>query len=236
VQVSKRKRYNRSKHTIGGLPVTLDPHLSALIDTLQADDHYGIVLLAQLGGTPQEIQLILQSTINESTGEQEQLRVTGQYILRAIGVREHRIELGLFKTLAYSAAHPILDPYNTPLGQLYFRGQLDPARLDALLIDFNQLYLQTYSAYDPFRRMADEVNRTLALGRLLSSGGGLLATCPQPFAEKLGRLLDRYGLETRFIRTEDDQRPPIPQFLLALDEAYLIASLFSLEEMKGKKA
>ncbi len=201
-----------------------DSQLAPLLEALAPDDHYGVILAAQLGGTPQEVQLILQTTVmNEA---EQSLSPTGQYIVRAIGVQEHRLSVGLFANLVHSTDNPLLYSHNTPRMQLSFSGT--PREVDDLMLSLNQLYGQTYGIYDPFRRMAEELNPTAPLATILTAGEGVLALMPQPFAEKAARLLEKYSLTTQL-----EVAQPAPEHLryeaLVLDDSYLVASMFSVD-------
>jgi hypothetical protein len=179
-----------------------------------------------MGGTPQEVQVILQTA--EYHEDKDALHPAGQYIVRAIGVREHRLSVGLFGAMVLADENPLLFPHNEKIMQVYFKGQTE--NIDSLLIDINQLYAQTYGRYDPFRRMADELNPTMPLATLLNSGSGLLGEMPEPFANTVGQVFERHGLKTNFIES-DDHRPPEPFRLLVMDDSYLVAQMFSADPM-----
>ena len=203
-----------------------DETLASILNEIAPENNLGVLLAAQMGGTPQEVQIILQTT--EYHEEKDALRPTGQYIVRAIGVREHRLSVGLFGAMVLADANPLLFPHNEKILQVYFTGQ--PESIDALLIDINQLYAQTYGRYDPFRRMADELNPTMPLATLLSKERGFLGEMPEPFAITIGNVFERHGMKTNFIES-DDHRPPEPFRLLVMDDSYLVAQMFSAEPM-----
>lgn len=201
----------------------LDPTLQTLLTTLQPDNNLGVLLMVQMGGTPQELQLILQTTTYDP--EKDALRTTGQYVLRALGVIEHKVALGLFNNLILSHSNPLMDRYEAPHVELYFRGTLSQA--DALMLELQQLYGQTYGIY---RHMADEINHAMPLEKLLTSGYGALGVMPQPFAEKVCALFARYGLQTSLLPAEVESAPMKHQ-LLVMDDSYLIAQAFSADPM-----
>ncbi|NJL94205.1 MAG: hypothetical protein HC915_11020 [Anaerolineae bacterium] len=200
-----------------------DPTLTRILAELAPEDHLGVLLAAQVGGTPHELQLILQTT--EYLAEQDGYRPTGQYIIRALGVVEHRLALGLFSNLVISAENSMLHRYNHPQVEVYFRGV--PGQVDSLMLELQQLYGQTYGIY---RHLADDINRTRPLGALLSTGYGLLGTMPAPFVEKLAPLLARYGLSLHTLEAESSP-PRIPYHLLVMDDSFVIAQLFSADPM-----
>ncbi|HLA43358.1 MAG TPA: hypothetical protein VJZ27_07995 [Aggregatilineales bacterium] len=206
-----------------------DQTLQQILETLESEDHLGVLLAAQLGGTPQEVQLILQTT--EYNDTHDALRPIGQYIIRAIGVREHRLSVGLFGTMVLSHQNALLYPHNEKMIQVYFRGS--PENVDSLMIELNQLYGQTYGQYDPLRRMAEEINPARPLESLLKGGQGLLGNMPEPFAQKVAALLERHQMKARLLDDEEanEHRPPMQFQSLVMDDSFLIAQLFSADPM-----
>lgn len=216
-----------------------DDNLKKIIEALQPEENLGVLIASQMGGTPREVQIIIQTTQYEA--EKDALKATGQYIIRALGVVEHRLSLGLFNKLVLSNDNPLLYRHNSEQVQVYFRGT--PENIDGFLIDLNQLYGQTYGVFDPNMRMADELNRAMPLYNLLKTGQGLLATTPQPFAEKLQKLLTRHHMTCNFIEVEDEHHHEdeedhhhhdITYQLLVMDDSYFIAQLFSADPMGNK--
>lgn len=218
--------------------MTLDTTLQKILQELEPENHLGIFMLAQMGGVPQEVQMIIQTAqFNEAT---KQLKPIGQYIIRAIGVGEQKLALGIFNAAVLSTDHPVLYHFNEKLVQVYFRGQ--PENVDVLMLELQQLYDQTYLQK---RSMVDDINRSRPLGILLSSGHGMLGQMPLPFAEKVKTLLARYDLTCNFVDVEDEhhhdhgdhghEHPAIKYQLLAMDDSYIIAQLFSADPM-GKQA
>jgi hypothetical protein len=218
-----------------------DPTLQKILSELAPDEHLGVILLAQVGATPQEIQVILQTTQYDS--EKDGLKVIGQYVIRCIGTVEQRLSLGLFNHIAFSTHNPLLHRYNEKTVQVYFRGQ--PAQIDSLMLDLHQAYEETYSTY---RHLVDEVNRRRPLGSLLSEGYGMLGEMALPFAQKVKSLLARHQMTTHFLEVEDDHdhhhehdhdHGPFPRVhshdlqyqLLVLDDSYIIAQMFSADPM-----
>jgi hypothetical protein len=205
-----------------------EKNLTKLLDALAPEDNLGILLAMQMGGTPQEIQVILQTT--EFHAEKDALRVTGQYIVRAIGVVEHRASLGFFRTLVISQNNPLLYPHNEKLMQVMFKGI--PDNIDSLMIDINQLYGQTYGIYDPNRRMADELNLAQPLATLLGTGEGLLGIMPEPFAKRLSKVLERHHMTADLVEITETHRPEGVIFQsLVMDDSYIIAQAFSVDPM-----
>lgn len=207
-----------------------DPTLQKILAALAPEENLGILLAAQVGGTPNEIQLILQTT-EHLDGEGERLRPTGQYIIRAISVVEHKLALGFFRTMVHSDSNALLAPHNEPRMVVTFKGQ--PANVDSLMIDLYQLYGQTYGIYDPTTRMADELNREQPLATLLTTGQGILGEMPASFAYKVTKLLERHGLASQLDEIELE-RPDLTRQALILDDSYIIAQFFSADPMGQK--
>jgi len=207
-----------------------DPTLQKLLETLAPEQHIGILLAAQMGGTPQEVQLIIQT--GEMDENHESMRTTGQYIVRCIGVREHHLSVGLFANMVLSDSNPLLFNHNEKLMQVHFEGV--PPHVDALMIDLNQLYGQTYGIFDPFRRMAMEINPTQPLATILNSGKEVLGVMPQPFAEKVAKVLrERHGMTALLVEHEDDHRPALKFRSLVMDDSYFIAQDFSADPVRS---
>lgn len=202
-----------------------DPVLTEITETLSDENRLGVILAAQMGGTPEEVQLILQTTSFDA--EQQGLKPDETFVIRCLGVQEHRVSLGLFNTIIYVEDHPLLWNHNFAFKQIYFRGTLDDA--NDLMLDLNQLY---GASYGPFRTLADNINHSLPLGTLLMSGHGLLGEMPEPMAEKVKTLLENHGLSVRFVDTEL-KAPPTKFSLLVMDDSFFIAQLYSAEPMQG---
>lgn len=204
-----------------------DPTFLQLIDDLQAENRVGILLAAQMGGTPEEIQLIIQ--VADYEAEDDALRPKQAYVMRCFGVREQRLSLGLFGRMAYTADNALLWNHNELYHQVYFRGV--PTDVNSLMLDLNQLYGQHYG---PFRTLADDLNLARPLGSLLSTGYGLLGEMPEPMARYVVDILQRHNLKTGIIPAEQD-RPPVEFQLLVMDDSFIIAQMYSVEPMRGKQ-
>ncbi|MBI5930116.1 MAG: hypothetical protein HY862_12465 [Chloroflexi bacterium] len=203
-----------------------DETLQKILTELEPDGHLGALLTVQMGGTPEEVQLLLQTTEFEET--LNALRPTGSYIIRCLGVREHRVSVGLFNTMVYSETHPLLWNHNYAFQQVYFNGM--PDNVDALMLDLTQLYGQHYGN---FRTMADDLNRAIPLGKLLTSGRGLLGEMPIPMTEKVQKLLESHGMTVSLIAS--DQNPPeVQHALLVMDDSFFIAQLYSADPIQAK--
>lgn len=200
-----------------------------LLSELQGEKDYGVLLAVQMGGVPQELQLMVQTALyDEAAGG---LRPRAQYIVRALGVVEHRVSLGMFGRFFMADEHPILFHYNLPRAAIHFEGQ--PKDVNELVLDIHQAYLSTFG---PWREMARDLNREKPLVNLLQSGEGILGTMPKPAAERMVKVLTHHGLAARLDEHnlhdgEDEHGRSRNMKLLGIDDSYLIALDFSVDEM-----
>ncbi len=205
------------------------PRREQLLSQLQDEDDYGILLMAQMGGVPNEIQLIVQTARYDAAAQG--LRERSAYVIRALGVREHRLSLGVFGQLFFADEHPILLHHNTPRVVVGFEGQ--PSRsIYELVLDVHQAYVLTFG---PWRELAADINRSQPLANLLASGAGVLGVMPQPAAERMARVLAHHGLTPRLkvqpFETEDEHGRSRLMKLLGIDDSYVVALDFSVEQM-----
>src|SRR5215207_5286341 len=92
-----------------------------LLADLQGENDYGVLLVAQMGGVPNELQLIIETAHYDASVEG--LRPQYDYVIRVLGAREHRVSLGVFGKLAFVDDHPLLYHHNTPKVAVYFDGK-----------------------------------------------------------------------------------------------------------------
>jgi hypothetical protein len=200
-----------------------------LLEELQGEKAYGIFLALQMGGVPQELQLIVQTATFD---EQAQgLRPRSQFVVRALGVVEHRVSLGVFGNLFFADEHPVLFHYNLPRSVIQFEGQADD--VNELVLDITQTYLSTFG---PWRELVKDLNREQPLVDLLLSGQGVLGTMPQPGAERMVRVLQHHGMqghleENRLHEGEDEHGRSRNMKLLGIDDSYIIALDFSVDAL-----
>lgn len=202
------------------------PRRVHLFRELEAEDRFGVLLLAQLDAVPETLQLIVTTTrLDPTTGG---LRDVGQYVIRAVGVAEHKVTLGLFKMVDVRTAHPLLYQYNSAPVGLFFRGEPDDS--NALLADVLQAYAGTFG---PWRQPPTYLNTSQPLHSLLSSGGDLLGQMPQSLADNMVKALEAHGLETRAMAepapTEDEHGRSRLRKVMLLDESYIVAFDFTVE-------
>lgn len=202
------------------------PRRDQLFQDLEGEDRFGVLLLAQLDAVPETLQFIVTTTrLDPVTGG---FRDVGQYIVRAIGVAEHRLTLGLFTTAVIKDEHPLLYQYNTAPVGLFFRGQPDDA--NTLFGDVLQAYASTFG---PWRQPPTYLNTSKPLISLLSSGGDLMGQMPTPLAENLAKALEAHGMETRAIaeptESEDEHGRSRLRKVLLMDESFIVAFDFTIE-------
>jgi hypothetical protein len=204
------------------------PKRTQLLEDLRGDKDYGVFLMIQMDGVPETLQLVVTTTeLDEKAGG---LRDKRSYVIRAIGVQEHQVSVGLFRNLRIEeASHPLLYQYNdTPVG-LFFRGQ--PTDSNALLVDFIQAYAGTFG---PWRQIPTYLNSNRPLFDLLSSSGDLVGEMPKPLADKLVPVFERHGLETKVVEgstptTSDEHGRTQHMKALIMDDSYIVAMDFTVE-------
>lgn len=189
------------------------------LSELQGEDHYGVLLMAQMDAVPETMQIVVATTrMDEAAGG---LRDQGRYVIRALGVREHRLSVGMFANLRLLDDHPLLYEYNTnPIG-VFFRGT--PAHPNDLVLDLFQAYASTFG---PWRQIPTYLNLNKPLVDLVAGGGDMLGEMPKPLAERMAKVLEHHGLETKLI--EGARTEPKLKALL-LDDSYIVALDFSFD-------
>jgi hypothetical protein len=206
------------------------PHTQQLIDDLHGDGDYGILLAAQMGGVPNELQLIIQTARYDEAAQG--LRERSAYIVRVLGVREHRISLGVFGSLFFARQqeHPLLYHHNTPLAAVRFEGR--PKDVNELVLDIHQAYVLTFG---PWRELAADINRAQPLVNLLASGEGVLGVMPRPAAERMAKVLAHHGLAAHLdeqpFETEDEHGRSRLMTLLGVGDSYFVAIDYSVQQM-----
>lgn len=199
------------------------PKRDQMLNEINAENGYGVFLMAQMDGVPDTLQFIIATTeLDEAAGG---LRDRSRYVVRAIGVREHRISVGMFGEAQLTDDHPLLYETNTTPVGVFFRGQAqNPGELT---LDVFQAYASTFG---PWRQIPEYLNTSQPLLDLLSSPGGLLGEMPQPLAERMEKVLIHHGLEAKLIAGERPKEQPELKALL-LDQSYTLAMDFTVEEL-----
>jgi hypothetical protein len=212
------------------------PKREQLLHELEGSDDVGVLLVAQMGGVPEEIQLVIQTaTYDEKVGG---LRERTAYIVRALGVKEHRVTLGVFGTLFFAVDHPILYHHNEARHEVSFKGV--PANPNELVLDIQAAYSATFG---PWRHLGDDINRAKPLFDLIQQGEGVLGKMPEPAANRIAQVFKHHNMQAKSQeldprRSEDPDEHGRSQRLkmLGIDDAYFIAYEFMVDLMgKGGK-
>jgi len=186
---------------------------------LEAENGVGLLLAAQLGNTPSELALMLRTTILDAA--LGGLRPVGQYVVRVMGLAEHKISLGLFNHLAFVDSHPLLFHHNTPAMRIYVTS---PAADPADVLD--QIQVAHSEMFGPWRNLRDDLNHRVDPLELLVQGMGTLGEVPAPFADAVTQVLNANGVTSSQVAGE----PKIGHCLmLAFDNSYVIARNFSVD-------
>ena len=209
------------------------PKRDKLFDDMQGDDRQAALLVAQVGGMPNELQIIIETAQYDET--RDGLSPLHNYIIRVLGVTEHRIvNLGTtVETVRLVDDHPLLYQYNKTPVALFVRGK--PKDTNAVVLDIAQAHSEVFGFW---RRFPEYMNIEKPLFTLFEEGGGLLGQMPMPLAEKLIDVMKKHGLETKLIEGEnpaDKNKNPMveDQAIKALfvGSSYFISHAFSFEEM-----
>lgn len=204
---------------------------------LAGENRQAALLVTQVGGMPQELQLITQ--IAEYDAAAQGLTPVRTYIIRVLGVLEHRIEnLGTtVDQVLLETDHPLLYQYTEKPTALFFRGEVENA--DALTVDLLQAYASTFG---PWRQFPDYMNTDQSLQSLLESGGGLLGQMPASLADNLQKVLAHHQLETKITQgtphVEAIRTPALPDqplSVLVFGTSYFVSYAFAFDVMQGRK-
>ncbi|MCU0513536.1 MAG: hypothetical protein MUE40_13325 [Anaerolineae bacterium] len=203
--------------------------MQQLLNDMQADGRQAVLLLAQVGALPTELQVIVQVADYDSAARG--LRPVRSYIVRVLGVIEHRVvNLGTTTgDVQLVTDHPLLYEYSQPPAALFFRGALADAH--DIVLDIAQAHATTFQGW---RHFPQYLNVEQPLLTLLQSGGGLLGQMPLPLAQRLAQVLDRHGLEHKLLTGEPTLKPPAsgqPLQALFIGESYFVSFAFSVDEM-----
>jgi hypothetical protein len=199
------------------------PKRQKLLDEINAKNGLGIFLMAQMDATPDTLQFIIATgEIDEAAGG---LRDKSRYIIRALGVQEHRLSVGMFQRVQFTDEHPLLSQYNEKPVGVFFRGT--PADKHELVLDIFQTYASTFGHW---RQIPDYLNLTKPLTDLVSGGGDLLGEMPESLATRMEKTLQHHQLETKLTIGERPKEQPKMK-VLTLDDSFTVAMDFSVDEL-----
>lgn len=188
---------------------------------LEAENAVGLLLAAQLGNTPSELILMLRTTILDAA--LGGLRPVGQYVIRVMGLVEHKLSLGLFNHMAFVDSHPLLYHHNAPAMRIYVTS---PAADPETVLD--QIEAVHAEMFGRWRDLQDDLNHRVDPHELLRQGMGTLGEVPAPFADAITQVLTANGVTSAQVEGE----PKVGHcLLLAFDNSYLIARNFSVDKV-----
>ncbi len=190
-----------------------------MLNELAGDNDYGVLLMVQMDSVPETIQCVVATTTHDEAAGG--LRDQHRYVLRAVGVTEHSVGVGMFKSARVLDDHPLLHQYNANPAALFFRGTPDNA--SELVLDLFQQYASTFG---PWRQIPTYLNLSRPLIEMVKSGGDLVGQMPRPLADNLAKAFELHGCETKI--TEDKPEGP-PRKVLLLDDSYIVAMDFSVD-------
>lgn len=213
------------------------PHSQQFFEDLADDTRHAALLVAQVGAAPNELQLITQ--VAEFDEAQEGLRPIRSYIIRVLGVLEHRIvNFGTTTNeIRVVDDHPLLYEYTEKPAAVFFRGVVK--KPDSIVMDIAQAHA---TIFYPWRHFPQYLNTEKPLATLFEEGGGLIGQMPQPLAQRIVKVLEHHGLEHKtaegkpYIQLHDN--PALLQSklqVLLFGASYFVAYGFSIQEMGGKQ-
>lgn len=205
------------------------PKRDQLFQEMQGENRQAALLIAQVGGMPTELQLVLQ--VAEYDTQVGGLRPLRSYIVRVLGVLEHRVvNLGTtVNELRLATEHPLLYEYTEKPAAVFFRGK--PKNTDELVLDIAQAHASTFLGW---RHFPQYLNTEQPLATLFNSGGGLVGQMPSSLAERIVTVLEKHGLEHKVMHGEPHAKPPLPDQQLAvllIGESYFVSFAFAVDEM-----
>lgn len=212
------------------------PHTEQFFADLAGENRQAALLVAQVGASPNELQLIIQ--IAEYDESVAGLRPIRSYIIRVLGVLEHQIvNFGTtVNDIQIVDDHPLLYEYTQKPTAVFFRGEVENP--DSVVMDIAQAHATTFF---PWRHFPHYLNTEQSLSALFEAGGGLLGQMPAPLADSLVKVLTHHGLEHKiaegdpYIKLHDN--PALLQTtlkVLLFGASYFVSYGFSIQEMKGR--
>jgi hypothetical protein len=213
------------------------PHSQQFFEDTAGENRHAALLIAQVGAAPNELQLITQ--VAEYDELAEVLRPIRSYIIRALGILEHRIvNFGTTSNdIQLRDEHPLLHEYTKAPTAVFFRGEVK--KPDSVVMDIAQAHA---TIFYPWRHFPQYLNMEKPLLTLFEEGGGLIGQMPEPLAERIIKVLEHHNLEhktaqgTPYIHQHDN--PALLQSklqVLIFGGSYFIAYGFSIQEMTGKQ-
>jgi len=204
-----------------------------LFQDMQGDDRHAVMLVVQVGGMPNELQIVVETA--QYDDDREGLRPLNNYIIRVLGAIEHRI-LNLGTTVDRVRLvddHPLLYQYNKTPVALFVRGK--PQDINAVVLDITQAHSEVFGLW---RRFPEYINIEKPLFTLFEEGGGLLGQMPKPLADRLVTVLEKHDLETKVVEGQNpadkNTNPMLKEQkmkVLFIGASYFISYAFSIDEL-----
>lgn len=212
------------------------PHTEQFFADLAGENRQAALLVAQVGASPNELQLITQ--VAEYDEDAQGLRPIRTYIIRVLGVLEHHIvNFGTtVNNVQILEEHPLLYEYTSKPTALFFRGESQNP--DEVTMDLMQAHATTFY---PWRHFPQYLNMEQPLLEMVKAGGGLIGQMPAPLAQSMIKVLEHHRLEYKtaegepYIKLHDN--PALLQMalqVLIFGQSYFISYGFSIQEMKGR--
>jgi hypothetical protein len=198
-----------------------DPLFGQLFAEMQAEDAVGLLLAAQLTETPNDLQIVVRTTLfDKAVGG---LRDQNQYLIKTVGLAEHQISLGLFDQIAFEDDHPLLYHYNTRRVRVFIGSR--PTSPDAVIREIESAHTEVY---DTWRELLMDLNKLSPPEQVFNAGFGLLGEMSQPFATAVAQVLAHHGVKYNVVA---EDTPEVKMKLLSIDESYFVAADFTIEQL-----
>jgi hypothetical protein len=184
---------------------------------MEAENAVGLILAAQLYGSPEAMQAVVQTALFEPAG----LRPQNQYVIQMAQVVEHQIVLGLFNTIEFTDNHPLLHAHNASHAAIYLASKADDP--GQVLRDMQESHDHLYGEW---RDLRESLNQLSTAGQVFAAGYGLLGEMPRPFADTVSAILTRHGVKHNMVETSEGQGM---YKALILDNTYFVAAEITVE-------
>lgn len=205
------------------------PKRDEILKNLTKPNGYGVLLMGQMSGAPETLEFVIN--MGEIDDKMNAYREKSSYIIRALGVADHRISLGLFGKLEFVEDHPLLYEHNQASGALFFRTSQEK-QTNELMLDFLQAYASTFRGW---KQIPEYLNTNQPLYDLLNSNGDHVGNMPESLAVNLSKVFEKHGCETKILKEEvpvdqDEHGRSQKYKALIIDEtSYVVALEFTVD-------
>lgn len=180
--------------------------------------------------------LALDVMIHRSDGGEGQV-----WRIECTGVKAYQLRDGLAPWLDLVVDHPLLLPFNDPVTQLFFRGQVaDPS---GVVGDLYMRHNEITGRWIPFEKFINGLVESLP--KLLTNTSGMLAAGPVTLLKGYAGVLNTYGVRTSMLETrppaiqsgkERTDAPRVGALLLEttpLESSFVVAERFEAHRLSG---